>query len=218
MTQPNVLEYWDHQERRHTPRPLSLHCLIDRYYDPATGQFLSVDPKVAQTQQAYLYAGDDPVDASDPTGLLAGAPDAQLCEQRGDCGTSRNILSLVAKDIGTAVVSGVIFATLIPHDVNGGVNWAASTILGTFFGPYFPGPTDARLNFNDPSISPGKSWIWKGTGPPGTSRGSWFSPSTGESLHPDFNNPKHHIHYDFNYRGSGSNGWRIYADGKIEKK
>ena len=41
---------------------------INRYYDPATGQFLSVDPAVAVTQAPYPYAGDDPVNASDPTG------------------------------------------------------------------------------------------------------------------------------------------------------
>ena len=43
--------------------------VVDRYYDPATGQFLSVDPKVQQSQQAYVYAGDDPVRNTDPSGL-----------------------------------------------------------------------------------------------------------------------------------------------------
>jgi len=42
---------------------------VDRYYDPQTGQFLSVDPMVQATQQAYIYAGDDPVDGTDPNGL-----------------------------------------------------------------------------------------------------------------------------------------------------
>ncbi len=42
---------------------------VDRYYDPATGQFLSVDPDVQQTLQAYLYASDDPVNGIDPSGL-----------------------------------------------------------------------------------------------------------------------------------------------------
>src|SRR5206468_9786445 len=40
-----------------------------RYYDPATGQFLSRDPLVAVTRSAYSYAAGDPLDASDPTGL-----------------------------------------------------------------------------------------------------------------------------------------------------
>jgi hypothetical protein len=42
---------------------------INRYYDPTTDQFLSVDPDVATTEQPYLYAGDDPVNGVDPMGL-----------------------------------------------------------------------------------------------------------------------------------------------------
>ncbi len=34
--------------------------LVGRYYDPATDQFLSVDPDVAETGQPYAYTGDDP--------------------------------------------------------------------------------------------------------------------------------------------------------------
>ena len=43
--------------------------LINRYYDPTTAQFLSIDPLVATTGQPYQYAGDDPVNNSDPSGL-----------------------------------------------------------------------------------------------------------------------------------------------------
>ncbi len=43
--------------------------LLNRYYEPATGQFLSVDPQLSQTLQAYAYADDNPVSLSDPTGL-----------------------------------------------------------------------------------------------------------------------------------------------------
>ena len=49
--------------------PSGLVYLIGRYYDPATGQFLNVDPMINETGQAYAYTGDDPVNASDPTGL-----------------------------------------------------------------------------------------------------------------------------------------------------
>jgi hypothetical protein len=41
---------------------------VGRYYDPATGQFLTVDPLVDQTGQPYAYTGGDPVNATDPTG------------------------------------------------------------------------------------------------------------------------------------------------------
>jgi hypothetical protein len=40
-----------------------------RDYDPATGQFLSVDPEVDTTDQPYAYAGNDPVSLTDPSGL-----------------------------------------------------------------------------------------------------------------------------------------------------
>jgi RHS repeat-associated protein len=42
--------------------------LLHRYYDPSTGQFLSVDPLVDVTGQPYAYAGGDPVNRSDPRG------------------------------------------------------------------------------------------------------------------------------------------------------
>jgi len=46
----------------------NLIYLIHRYYDPTTGSFLRVDPYVGATEQPYAYAGNDPVNATDPTG------------------------------------------------------------------------------------------------------------------------------------------------------
>jgi hypothetical protein len=42
---------------------------IDRYYDPGTDQFLSVDPLLSQTGQPYAFTGDDPLNVTDPLGL-----------------------------------------------------------------------------------------------------------------------------------------------------
>jgi RHS repeat-associated protein len=46
-----------------------LYYLRARYYDPATQQFLTVDPLLAATEQAYAYAEGSPLDATDPSGL-----------------------------------------------------------------------------------------------------------------------------------------------------
>jgi hypothetical protein len=43
--------------------------IINRYYDPTTGSFVSVDPNVIETGQPFSYSNDDPVNATDPLGL-----------------------------------------------------------------------------------------------------------------------------------------------------
>lgn len=52
--------------------PTGLIYLINRYYNPQTGQFISVDPAIAQSNQPYTYAAGNPVSRVDPTGLLWG--------------------------------------------------------------------------------------------------------------------------------------------------
>jgi RHS repeat-associated protein len=46
-----------------------LYYLRARYYDPATAEFLSRDPKVAKSWDPYAYAAGDPLNAADPSGL-----------------------------------------------------------------------------------------------------------------------------------------------------
>ncbi len=57
--------------------------VIGRYYDPTTGQFLSVDPLVDQTGQPYSYAGDDPVENSDPTEAGLWVPGGEMYNGMG---------------------------------------------------------------------------------------------------------------------------------------
>jgi hypothetical protein len=42
-----------------------------RYLDPTLGRFISVDPLVAKTGQAYAYGNNNPTSYSDPTGLCS---------------------------------------------------------------------------------------------------------------------------------------------------
>ncbi|MGH9019569.1 MAG: RHS repeat-associated core domain-containing protein [Acidimicrobiales bacterium] len=49
--------------------PTGLIYLVNRYYDPATDQFLSIDPAVGVTGQPYVFTNDNPLNATDPLGL-----------------------------------------------------------------------------------------------------------------------------------------------------
>lgn len=73
---------------------------LNRYYDPNTAQFLTVDPLVGATEQPFSFAGSDPVNESDPSGLMGGCegpdcppgngvimtPTGEGCSE--NCGTS----------------------------------------------------------------------------------------------------------------------------------
>ncbi len=70
---------------QYTDPDTHLVYLRARYYDPATSQFLSVDPNVTQTREAYRYAADEPLSHSDPTGLTPWSPQVRraiaTCQQ-----------------------------------------------------------------------------------------------------------------------------------------
>ena len=57
----------------------------NRYYDPTTDQFLSVDPKVAQTDQPYVFINDSPLNATDPLGLSIGGANGESCISLSAC-------------------------------------------------------------------------------------------------------------------------------------
>jgi RHS repeat-associated protein len=73
---------------------LGLYYLRARYYNPATGRFLSRDPeepdmgnpKDPKTLHKYLYAGGDPVNATDPNGreVLVGTAGVDLWQATKD--------------------------------------------------------------------------------------------------------------------------------------
>jgi RHS repeat-associated protein len=49
-----------------------LYYLRARYYDSTLGSFLTVDPALATTHSPYGYTGNNPINSSDPSGLLVG--------------------------------------------------------------------------------------------------------------------------------------------------
>jgi RHS repeat-associated protein len=55
---------------QYTDAETGLVYLRARYYDPATAQFLTVDPLVNSTHTPYAYVGDNPLNSADPSGLI----------------------------------------------------------------------------------------------------------------------------------------------------
>src|SRR5207247_1438941 len=62
--------YWDSHQDAHGP---ALYKFGERYYDPTLGRWTQRDaldnPLDLKGWNQYLYAGDDPVNEIDPTGL-----------------------------------------------------------------------------------------------------------------------------------------------------
>ncbi len=59
---------------QYTDAESKLVYMRSRYYDPTSGQFLSVDPLAAVTRAPYNYADDNPVNSGDPSGLSSWNP------------------------------------------------------------------------------------------------------------------------------------------------
>ena len=58
--------------------------LLNRYYDPSTGQFISLDPAIAQTLLPYAYADGNPISNVDPFGELRWVMHFQTYEINGE--------------------------------------------------------------------------------------------------------------------------------------
>ena len=98
--------------------------VVNRYYDPATDEFLSIDPDVATTNQPYLFTNDDPQNAEDPLGLLSYDPcpsgnKSCLKKARADAMDATNALVAAVNvvrshvgDIATVVAIGVCIGTI----------------------------------------------------------------------------------------------------------
>jgi RHS repeat-associated protein len=61
-------------DAQYTSGDTGLIYLRARSYDPTTAQFMSRDPLTPLTEAPYNYVGDDPLNGSDPSGLIFGIP------------------------------------------------------------------------------------------------------------------------------------------------
>jgi RHS repeat-associated protein len=105
--------------------PSGFIYLINRYYDPSSDQFISIDPAAAQTGQPYAFTGDDPLNGTDPLGLVSAGT---ICGQHG----SRSRACRGAIKISKHVVSFELGNQASPNkhiiDIAGGVAHVAHTV------------------------------------------------------------------------------------------
>jgi RHS repeat-associated protein len=119
---------------------------------------------------------------------------------------------------GAAAASQQRGIVAIPQDDFGSYYLAVSSPGTVFsFSKSVVAGAGAIINniWSNPIQPPGEGWIWRGTGGPGSSSGSWWNPATNEYLHYD---PTHHgvPHYD--YRAPDGTLYRIWPDGTMTPK
>lgn len=70
---------------QYTSSDTGLIYLRERVYDPATAQFMMVDPLAAITGEPYSYAADNPLNSGDPSGLCNANPFTGGFWTEGNC-------------------------------------------------------------------------------------------------------------------------------------
>jgi RHS repeat-associated protein len=124
-----------------------------RMYDPSTQQFLSVDPLVGITGEPYSYAGNDPINQGDPSGLLgvmcigghgAGCAPASHPSPVAVVGTFIGVGGLACAVIepcgGAAAAAVVVGAPAISAAVNFVLGFLSPDPIGDFGCPFSDSP------------------------------------------------------------------------------
>ena len=96
---------------QYTSPDTGLIYLRARVYDPGTAQFMSVDPIVSATGAPYFYAGDNPVNWGDPSGLCAGPESWECAFAKASVFTAQ---VAIGASLGTLVTAAIAAAALPP--------------------------------------------------------------------------------------------------------
>ncbi len=142
-----------------------LDYLNNRYLDPTFGRFISVDPLISMTRDAYGYGNNNPITFSDPSGLCSTVVNGELV-----CGGGTHVSldgsgtsELVDIDPGSGGQQGRVFRDSARAVTK--VTWmdGRSGPKGDF--------TDAWRRVNDPSYDPHDAPVPK----LGIDAGCWFA-------------------------------------------
>ena len=193
-----------------------MYYLQSRYYDPEIGRFINADA-FASTGHGVLghnmftYCGNNPVNYADINGYEPITATITI--------TAASVVAAGIVIAGIAIASyyAVKLIWKVGELIAGSIQTAWDQISYAKKAKEAETP-DVTYPGDDPEKAP-DGYEWKGKGKQGSKEGSYYKKETGESLHPDLNHPEgKDPHWDYNYKGSGVKGWRIFGDGRIELK
>ena len=190
-----------------------LYYLQSRYYDPVIGRFLNADA-FASTGQGLLgnnmfaYCLNNPVNMVDYSGHYA-------------IEAIWAIILVIVAAVAIVIMADCfarIVVILINELISSSTYKAQKRKESSKKEETEPEPPDVTYPGDDPTKAP-DGYEWRGEGESGSKEGNYYNPETGESWHSDLDHPEGKApHWDYNYRGSGVKGWRVYGDGTIELK
>jgi hypothetical protein len=182
--------------------------VINRYYDPTSDQFLSIDPDVAETGQPYVFTNDDPLNSEDPLGLkLTGAngQTATVMTSSNDGRKTTTITTTSSKGV-TVSISVAPVTVVVMVGVTAIIS-ARATISESKpqSAPSLNVSSDGSVSVNAGGVD--ASVTGSGGSPAFTLSGGFTSPST--VLHVGGDKVTTNVSVTFNYQSGGGGGLNL---------
>lgn len=135
-----------------------------RYYSPAMGRFMQVDPiRYAAGMNTHAYVGNDPMNFNDPSGMIKGIPDETVWTYTDDSKSTRMTRNSILQN--DPFTQSIIFETNEERserrEVYGGRNiisalWSGVTAIGN------SGAVNMVIGFLNNVYVAATYWTWEG--------------------------------------------------------
>lgn len=210
-----------------------LYYYKTRMYVPTNqGIFYQPDPSGYRSGlNLYAYAGGDPINMTDPSGMDCGNQDqteVTICTSPffdgfGGNGPTGSKTGGNGGSNPTNPTQPVQNSQPTPEVIITDKKVAQEEFIPPIPELFEPlgrvMPPDPVPYPKDPTVPPGPGWIWKGQPDsiPGDKQGNWYNPATGESLRPDLQHPPG-IDPHWDYKAPDGNWYRWFGPDNMSPK